>query len=76
MVRASDMPELGTRIRAYREQSNISVRELARRVGLSASAISKIELGKAQPTLNTLCALVAALGISFDELFSSVRSTR
>jgi transcriptional regulator with XRE-family HTH domain len=48
---------------------DISLRELARRLGLSASAISQIELGKSQPTVDTLLAVASELEISLDELF-------
>jgi transcriptional regulator with XRE-family HTH domain len=61
--------ELGPRIRRRREMRDISLRELARRLGLSASAISQIELGKSQPTVDTLLAVASELEISLDELF-------
>ncbi len=44
------------------------MRELARRVGVSASLISQVELGKASPSVGTLYAIVNELGLSLDEL--------
>ena len=38
---------LGDRLRAARDAYGISLRELARRIGVSASLISQIETGKA-----------------------------
>ena len=38
---------LGASIRAAREQRGLSLRELARRVNVSPSFVSQIELGKA-----------------------------
>jgi transcriptional regulator with XRE-family HTH domain len=61
--------DVGPRLRAHRERAGIGVRELARRVGVSASMISQIETGKAQPSVGTLYAVVSKLGVSLDELF-------
>ena len=41
---------------------------MARRVGVSASLISQVELGKASPSVGTLYAIVNQLGLSLDEL--------
>jgi transcriptional regulator with XRE-family HTH domain len=46
------------------------LRELARRLGISPSAISQIETGKSRPSVSTLYAMVNELGMSLDELFS------
>jgi transcriptional regulator with XRE-family HTH domain len=71
---------VGTRVREERLRQKIGVRELARRVGVSASLISQVELGKASPSVGTLYAIVNELGISLDELFfqqsSGERSAR
>lgn len=57
------------RLREARERTNLSLRELARQLDISPSALSQIETGKAQPSLKTLYALATTLGISLDELF-------
>jgi transcriptional regulator with XRE-family HTH domain len=62
--------DVGRRIRTRREDSNLSLRELARRLGISASAVSQIETGKSRPSVNTLYAMIAELGLSVDDLFS------
>ena len=59
---------LGDRLRAAREDYGISLRELARRVGVSASLISQIENGKVRPSVGTLYAIASELGASVDEL--------
>jgi len=59
---------LGRSIRAAREQRGLSLRELARRVNVSPSFVSQIELGKANPSVGTLYALVAELGTTLDDL--------
>jgi transcriptional regulator with XRE-family HTH domain len=48
----------------------ISVRELARRLAVSASLISQIERGKASPSVGTLYAITTELELSLDELFA------
>lgn len=50
----------------------MSVRGLAQEVGVSASLVSQIENGLAQPSVGTLWALVTALGLSLDSLFAAV----
>jgi transcriptional regulator with XRE-family HTH domain len=60
---------VGQRIRRERERQHIGLRELARRVNVSASLISQVELGKATPSVGTLYAIVTELGMSLDELF-------
>ena len=59
---------VGGRVREERLRQKIGVRELARRVGVSASLISQVELGKASPSVGTLYAIVNELGLSLDEL--------
>lgn len=60
---------VGQRLRTERELQRIGLRELARRVNVSASLISQIELGRATPSVGTLYAIVKELNISLDELF-------
>ena len=61
--------QLGERIRAERARKGISLRGLARSVGLSASLISQIETGKCQPSVSTLYAITTALGVSVQDIF-------
>jgi transcriptional regulator with XRE-family HTH domain/mannose-6-phosphate isomerase-like protein (cupin superfamily) len=60
---------VGEGLRAHREEAGMSLRELARQVGVSPSLISQIEHGKATPSVGTLYAIVSTLGVSLDELF-------
>jgi transcriptional regulator with XRE-family HTH domain/mannose-6-phosphate isomerase-like protein (cupin superfamily) len=60
---------VGEGLRKYREEAGMSLRALARAVGVSPSLISQIEHGKATPSVGTLYAIVSELGISLDELF-------
>jgi transcriptional regulator with XRE-family HTH domain len=68
--------DVGPRLRAHREQRGLSLRELARRLGVSPSAISQIETGKSRPSVSTLYAIVSELGMSLDELFGAAKATQ
>ncbi|HET9975783.1 MAG TPA: helix-turn-helix domain-containing protein, partial [Streptosporangiaceae bacterium] len=59
---------LGPRLREARSGRRLSVRELARRVGCSASLISQIERGVSVPSVGVLYALATELGSSLDYL--------
>ena len=59
---------LGERLRRARTARGLSLRAIARRIGVSPSLISQVETGRAKPSVSTLYALAAELGISLDEL--------
>ena len=59
---------LGPRLRLVRASRQLSVRELARRVGCSASLISQIERGVSVPSVGVLYSLATELGSSLDYL--------
>jgi transcriptional regulator with XRE-family HTH domain len=59
---------LGARLREAREARNMTLRELARRLGLSPSLISQVETGKSQPSISTLFAIVGELEIPVNEV--------
>jgi transcriptional regulator with XRE-family HTH domain len=62
--------DLGRRLRAERLGQGIGLREMARRLGISASALSQIETGKAQPSVSKLFDIVNLLSISVDGLLA------
>ncbi|GLI26559.1 transcriptional regulator [Agromyces rhizosphaerae] len=63
------MPDaLGPRLRAARMERGFSLRSVAEALGVSASLISQVEIGKTQPSVSTLLALASYLGVSLDEL--------
>jgi transcriptional regulator with XRE-family HTH domain len=68
--------DVGPRLRAHREQRGLSLRELARRLGVSPSAISQIETGKSRPSVSTLYSIVSDLGMSLDELFGAAKPAK
>ncbi|MFI6488806.1 helix-turn-helix domain-containing protein [Streptomyces sp. NPDC050564] len=64
-------PPVGARIRRARLDRGVSLRGLAREIGVSASLISQIETGKSQPSVSTLYAITTALAISVESLFDA-----
>lgn len=59
---------IGERLRHERVKAGLSQRELARRVGLSASLISQLENGMSKPSVGTLYALVTEFDVSLDRV--------
>ncbi len=59
---------IGDRLREERVRAGISQRELARRLGLSASMISQLESGMSKPSVGTLYAIVTELNLSLDRV--------
>lgn len=63
--------EVPQRLREARESAGLSLRQLAKRLDISPSALSQIETGKSRPSVKTLYAVVSELGLSLDELFKN-----
>lgn len=61
---------LGQRIRTLREGMDLSLRELAKRVGKSAAFLSDIELGRRFPSDEVLPLLARELGVTEKDLRS------
>jgi transcriptional regulator with XRE-family HTH domain/quercetin dioxygenase-like cupin family protein len=62
---------LGERLRQVRTARGMSVRELARRAGCSASLVSQVERGVTAPSAGVAYSLANQLGISLDFLFGT-----
>ena len=64
------MKTLGEYIRELREKNDLSLREFAKRLNLSAPFVSDIELGRRYPSEDVLEKIAEILGISPKELRS------
>ena len=67
--RSFEASKVGSRLRAERERRGIGLRELARRVGVSPSLVSQIELDRVNPSVSTLYAIVTELGMTMSDVF-------
>ncbi|WP_106392535.1 helix-turn-helix domain-containing protein [Enhygromyxa salina] len=55
--------DFGKRLRELREGQQLSQERIAKLAGLSADTISRIELGRISPTLDTMVKIGRALGL-------------
>jgi transcriptional regulator with XRE-family HTH domain len=62
---------LGARLRELRTASGVSLRALAARLGISASAVSQIERGVMRPSVSRLIAYVGAIGVPLSAVFET-----
>ena|SRR6266567_8211488 len=58
----------GEKIRKLRDDRDLSLREVADKIGVSAAFLSDVELGRRFPSPDTLTRLAKELGVSADEL--------
>lgn len=63
-------PNVGIRLRTFRERQGWSLRALSDRCGLSINAISRIERGENSPTVSSLTRLSSALNIQITDFFN------
>ncbi len=64
----SDLPRLGRSMRELRLASGRTQAEVAALAGLAESTVGAVEGGRSNPSLPTMVALAAALGVSIDRL--------
>jgi Zn-dependent peptidase ImmA (M78 family)/DNA-binding XRE family transcriptional regulator len=65
--------DVGARIRSARRAAGLSLRDLGRRVGVSAMAVHKYEVGQAMPGSDTLLRLSKVLAVPVDYFFRQRR---
>lgn len=63
------MLPIGEKLRAARQEQSMSLRELAEKAEVSASLLSQIENGKANPSVRSLYSIAAALSLPVDYFF-------
>lgn len=64
------LTSVGGALRRHRAAKGLSLRQLARDLGVSASFISQLEHGKSQPSVATLFAICDALDVTVDQVFN------
>lgn len=68
-MRARSRNAIGPRIRELRRAHALSLNELATRVNISASHLSRLERGQTSPSFTVAAALAREFGVSADELW-------
>jgi transcriptional regulator with XRE-family HTH domain len=68
------MPRIGSKLHELRRRRSLSVREVAKRSGVSHAAISLIERDRMSPSVNTLTAILDALGTTLTGFFLDLHS--
>ncbi len=71
----SGLMNIGERLRFVRKSKNKSIYKISKETGISQNHISGIELGKRQPTIDTLYRITKPLGITLAELFNENAET-
>jgi transcriptional regulator with XRE-family HTH domain len=64
---------VATNVRALRMQADMTLAELATAAGLGKSTLAQLESGKANPSVETLWAIAAALKVPFARIVEEVR---
>lgn len=64
------MSALGAEVRQERERREVSLRAMARRLGVSPSHLSLIERGRLRPSVEILWRIVSELDLSLDSLLN------
>lgn len=72
----SDLPRLGRHIRDLRLASGRSQADIAGLAGLAESTVGAVEAGRSNPSLPTIVALAAALGVSIDQIVTAATAPR
>ena len=65
---ADDVAPVGGRVRALRENMDLSLRDLAERSGVSAPMLSQVERGETSPTIAVASRIAAGLDLSLSQL--------
>lgn len=67
---------IGEKMKYFRKQKNISLKTLSEATKLSSSMLSQIERGLANPSINTLKQIAAALDVPLYDFFSESADTK
>jgi transcriptional regulator with XRE-family HTH domain len=66
-----DVRLIGARVRTLRDQSGLTLAELAARSGVSRAMLSKVERAEKSPTLSILARIAAGLDVRLSELLGA-----
>lgn len=66
-------PVIGSLIRKYRKQQNLTLQELGTKAAVSVGYLSQVERDLATPSLSTLADIAGALGVPLSTFIDSIR---
>lgn len=66
------LSKVGSQIKIYRTQHNLSLRNLAKQAGVNPTYLSRIERGKCNPSLINSLKIAKVLGVSLDDLVQGI----
>lgn len=69
----TELHQIAPRLRQARQKKDLTLDDLATATGISRSTLSRLESGQRKPSLELLLPVVAALGVSLDEIVTSPR---
>ena len=72
----SDKKFVGKKIKEFRKKANLTQAELAEKVGLSETHMSKIEIGANSPTLENFLKICEVLNLSLEEFGVNVQNKK
>lgn len=64
-----EIGRISLRIKTLRKERKLTVQELAYRCDMERSNLSRLEAGRSNPTVKTLCTICNALGVPLTALF-------
>ena len=59
---------IASKIKTYRQEKHLSIQELAYRCDMERSCLSRIESGRVNVTIKTLCKISEVLGVELKDL--------
>jgi transcriptional regulator with XRE-family HTH domain len=75
-VKSTLSAKLGRCVRKLRNEAGLSQVEFAERCGFYQTYLSRIETGKANPTLNAIEIIASGLGLTVFELFDLLKENK
>lgn len=76
MIKQKMKYKFGDKLRAVRERKKLTLKDVAKKAGVSESLISQIERNKVSPSIDTLLLIADVLDIDYEYLFSDYRQKR
>lgn len=64
----TDYTKIGRNVKRYRRWNELTQAQLAELIGVSTSLVGHIERGSRKMSIDTLCAICRALGVSSDKI--------